>query len=101
MIEPEVIIVPFVFGIPSFVVLMRMWFKHKEKMTTLTGATTVNATLEARLARIEDAVDTIAVEMERMGEGQRFVTKLLADRAAQQLPEGQKNGGSGRVTTPH
>ena len=53
------------------------------------------------LAKIEEAVDTIAVEMERMGEGQRFVTKLLADRTTQQLPDGQKNGGSGRVTTPH
>jgi hypothetical protein len=101
MVDPEIVIVPLVFGIPSFVVLMRMWFKHKEKMTTLTGATMTNAALEARLARIEEAVDTIAVEMERMGEGQRFVTKLLADRAAQQLPEGQKNAGSGRVTTPH
>jgi hypothetical protein len=49
--------------------------------------------------RIEEAVETIAVEMERMGEGQRFVTKLLAEKAAQ-LPEPPKNSG-GRVTTPH
>jgi len=101
MIDPEIVIVPIVFAIPAFVVFMRMWFKHKEKMTTLTGSTTSNAALEARLAKIEEAVDTIAVEMERMGEGQRFVTKLLTDRTAQQLPDGQKNGGSGRVTTPH
>ncbi len=32
-----------------------------------------------RLARLEQAVDTIAVEMERVSEGQRFVTKLLSD----------------------
>jgi hypothetical protein len=32
-----------------------------------------------RLIRLEQAVDTIAVEMERVSEGQRFVTKLLAD----------------------
>jgi len=101
MIDPEIVIVPIVFAIPAFVVFMRMWFKHKENMTTLTGSTTSNAALEARLAKIEEAVDTIAVEMERMGEGQRFVTKLLADRTTQQLPDGQKNGGSGRVTTPH
>lgn len=30
------------------------------------------------------AVVAIAVEMERVGEGQRFVSKLLADRAADQ-----------------
>jgi hypothetical protein len=34
-----------------------------------------------RLARLEQAVDTIAVEMERMSEGQRYVTRLLAERA--------------------
>ncbi len=32
-----------------------------------------------RLARLEQAVDTIAVEMERVSEGQRFVTRLLSD----------------------
>lgn len=35
-----------------------------------------------RLERIEQAVDTIAVEVERISEGQRFVTKLLAGRPA-------------------
>ncbi len=33
-----------------------------------------------RLATIERAVDTVAVEVERIGEGQRFVTQLLAAR---------------------
>ena len=35
---------------------------------------------ESRLERLEQAVDAIAIEMERIGEGQRFVTKLLAER---------------------
>ena len=35
---------------------------------------------DERLDRLEQAVDAIAVEMERVGEGQRFMTKLLADR---------------------
>ena len=30
--------------------------------------------------RLEQAIDAIAVELERVGEGQRFVTKLLAER---------------------
>ena len=100
MIDPEIVIVPIVIGIPSFVVFARMWFKHKEKMATLAGTPTNNPALDARLSRIEEAVETIAIEMERMGEGQRFVTKLLAERTGQ-LPEGQKNAASGRVTTPH
>lgn len=32
-----------------------------------------------RLQRLESAVDAIAIEMERVSEGQRFVTKLLAE----------------------
>lgn len=32
-----------------------------------------------RLARLESAIDSIAIEMERVSEGQRFVTKLLAE----------------------
>ena len=32
------------------------------------------------VARLELAVDAIAVELERVGEGQRFVTKLLSEK---------------------
>ena len=32
-----------------------------------------------RLTRLESAIDSIAIEMERVSEGQRFVTKLLAE----------------------
>ena len=38
------------------------------------------AAVEDRLQRIEQAVDTIAIEVERMSESQRFVTKVLAER---------------------
>lgn len=37
---------------------------------------------EQRIARIEQAVESIAIEVERISEGQRFTTRLLADRAA-------------------
>ena len=97
---PEVVIVPAVFAIPAIVLVVRMAFRHKERMAELTGSTQNNAALEARLARIEEAVETIAVEIERMGEGQRFVTKLLAEGAGK-LPDGSKNAASPRVTTPH
>ena len=36
-----------------------------------------------RLQRLEGSVDAIAVEIERISEGQRFVTKLLTEGAAQ------------------
>lgn len=39
---------------------------------------------EARLERMEQGVDSIAIEVERISEGQRFVTRLLGER--QELP---------------
>ena len=36
---------------------------------------------EARLARIEQAVEAIALEAERISEGQRFTTKLLSEQS--------------------
>jgi hypothetical protein len=34
-----------------------------------------------RLARLEQAVESIAIEVERISEGQRFTTRLLTERA--------------------
>ena len=36
--------------------------------------------LQGRLERMEQALDSIAIEVERISEGQRFTTKLLAER---------------------
>lgn len=44
-----------------------------------------------RLARLETSVDAIAVEMERVSEGQRFVTKLLAESKDRLKVEAPRN----------
>lgn len=36
----------------------------------------------ARLERMEQSIDAIAVEVERISEGQRFTTRLLSERSA-------------------
>ena len=36
--------------------------------------------VSARLERMEQAIDSIAIEVERISEGQRFTTRLLSDR---------------------
>src|SRR5205823_89501 len=47
-----------------------------------------------RLERLEQAVDTIAIEMERVSEGQRFITKIITQgEPPAATPEG--GGGSG------
>ena len=53
--------------------------------------------LSDRLDRIEAAVETTALEVERISESNRFVAKLLADRAAP--PRAPSN--PERVITPH
>ena len=53
--------------------------------------------LQERLERIELAVESTAVEVERISEANRFMAKLLADRVgAASLPSRPE-----RVITPH
>lgn len=44
--------------------------------------------LSDRLARLEAMGETTALEVERIGEGQRFVTRLMTDRASREIGEG-------------
>ena len=54
--------------------------------------------LTERIARIEQIVETTAVEVERVSEAQRFTARVLAERAAPGgLPPSHAHG---RVNTP-
>ena len=50
-----------------------------------------------RFDRLEQAVDAIAIEVERVSEGQRFVTKVLTERPGtirqQTAPESNESAG--------
>ena len=51
------------------------------------------ATINGRLERIEGAVDSIAVEVERISEAQRFSAKLQSEQQARRLPgPGESSG---------
>lgn len=58
----------------------RMRAMDRETLLPNTGDTSL------RLERIEQAIEAMAVEVERISEGQRFVTKLLAERGKETLP---------------
>jgi hypothetical protein len=45
-------------------------------------APAVPSEVSTRLERIEQAIDAIAIEVERVSEGQRYVTKIMAERPA-------------------
>jgi hypothetical protein len=73
----EVAIVAIVFGTTSATVLSlaRMRFRSKDQSNRIT-----NPGVDDRLDRIEQAVDAIAIEVERMSESQRFTARLLSER---------------------
>jgi len=47
-----------------------------------------DAEMTHRLSRMEAAIETVAVEVERISEGQRFTTRLLSERAPVEVPRG-------------
>ena len=54
-------------------------------------------TLAERIERMETMIESTALEVERIGEANRFVAKLLAERAGMPSPASKPE----RVITPH
>ena len=65
-------------GIPLVRGLVRRWDKRG-------AAPSLQPDTAARLERIEQAIDAMSIEVERIAEGQRFVTRLMADRAPERV----------------
>lgn len=87
-----------VFGIAAL--MLKTWLAHRERMKGLSLTKPALTPSDERLARLEQAVESIAIEVERISEGQRFVTKLMSDRA--QLPDRVAMPPAMRtVDTPH
>ena len=75
--DPDLIVI-FSFGAFAVMVvtigrLTSKWIDRRRQLPR-------NDQSDDRLARIEQAVDAIAVEVERISEAQRFTTRLLAER---------------------
>ena len=51
------------------------------------GDTAIPPDVAARLERMETAIDSIAIEVERISEGQRFTTRLLSERVEPPVPK--------------
>lgn len=65
------------------------------------GRPEIPSDVAQRLARIEQAVDAVAIEIERISEGQRFTTRLLAERGAERAPERGQTARVPELTSPH
>ncbi|MGH7720736.1 MAG: hypothetical protein ACREON_18055 [Gemmatimonadaceae bacterium] len=62
----------------AFTVPTTVWaWRRSGRRTEIKGS----SMSDERLAHIEQAVDAMAIEIERISEGQRYTTRLLAERA--------------------
>ena len=64
----------------TIVAVVRAW---RGKTTVSPASSELLPAADQRLQRLEHATEAIALEVERIAEGQRFVTKLLSDEAHQ------------------
>jgi hypothetical protein len=70
------------------VALMGLFLWHRRKTR---GVTNVPAPqTESRMANIENAIESIAEQVERISEGQRYQSKLLSEGAAQPVVAGER-----------
>ena len=69
-------------GVLVPVILITLFMRRRRrKRKTAEPANTFGADSTDRLERLERGMEAIAIEIERVSEGQRFVTKLLSDSA--------------------
>jgi hypothetical protein len=84
-----------VVGIGCFTGVLTTWIKYRAKRVVSGDLTARLGEISDRMAKLDNAVDSMAVEVERISEGQRFVTKVLAERGtAPALPDAARAGGS-------
>ncbi|HEV8448398.1 MAG TPA: hypothetical protein VGQ44_16330 [Gemmatimonadaceae bacterium] len=85
--DAEVLTVIFIFvgsivSIGCLTGILTTWIKYRAKRVVSTDLTARLGEISDRMAKLDNAVDAMAVEVERISEGQRFVTKVLAERGS-------------------
>jgi hypothetical protein len=86
-IPPEVvdIVGMLTFGTAAVLILrplMRAFANRFERRGA--ASTTLPPEMTAHMHRLEQAIEAVAIEVERISEGQRYTTKLLAERAGKE-----------------
>jgi hypothetical protein len=69
-------------------VIVAIAFARRLWRGTTNVVTQIPAAFEARFGRLEQSLDVVAVEMERVSEGQRFLTKVLTEETPRALGAG-------------
>jgi hypothetical protein len=82
VVGPEIIVplsgMAFVLTLVLGIPIVRVYTKRIEREGSVRPS--FPPEVAARMERMEQAIESIAIEVERISEGQRFLTKVLADR---------------------
>jgi len=87
-ISPFLIPIVLFISIPVTIIGVMLARAHTREIELKGAKNDLTPALAKRLDRMEQAMDAIAVEVERIAEGQRFVTKVLAERSGSGLAVG-------------
>lgn len=79
--DPDLaVILPFILGMALILPISIAFARRILRGSPRPTAGVVTTDIAPRLDRLEHAIDAIAIEMERVSEGQRFMTKIMAER---------------------
>lgn len=99
--KAAVMIASMVTGTIAFCAAVYGWGKWVSRPRQPLSAPDVSPEQNARLYDLERAIESIAVEVERIGEGQRHTSKVLAERSAIEQAMLRPAPGYRPMNTPH
>ena len=70
------------------VVVLAVAYARRIWKGSMSAAVDFPASFAARFTRLEESLDTVALEVERVSEGQRYLTKVYADQGARAVGAG-------------
>ena len=100
LIEGFFVFVSLLTGLGCVTGIIVTWIKRKDRKAVASPELANRLSeISDRLARLDSSIDTIAVEVERISEAQRFTARVLAERPSTgRLQEGVRPPGT---ATPH
>jgi hypothetical protein len=93
MIPPQAVDISLMFFVTLFAIIVGFPIARAiaRRIDRRTEQAVVPAEVSTQLNQIAQSVDAMAIEIERISEGQRFTTKLLAEQQTRRgLPEGSR-----------
>jgi ABC-type phosphate/phosphonate transport system permease subunit len=92
MIPPQVvdISVAFFITVAAIIIGLPLARAFARRMDRRSAPAQIPAEITSQLTQLNQAVDAIALEVERISEGQRYTTRLLTEQREAQLPAGTR-----------